>query len=94
MFVSFSVQLITSETFSQHHSLTHCRNVPRASAAATLGVCVCVCVSLWFCSRVYKQHFLLLLSLSDESALCQPGAETLPSETGAEDPSVPAAAHR
>lgn len=30
----------------------------------------------------------------DESSMREPGSETLPAETGAEDPSVPAAAHR
>lgn len=31
---------------------------------------------------------------SDESKMCQSGSETLPAETSAENPSVPAAAHR
>lgn len=38
--------------------------------------------------------FFFFFFVSDESKMCQPGSETLPSETGAENPSVPAAAHR
>lgn len=44
-------------------------------------------------SRTFLKHVFCGLC-SDESAMCQPGSETLPAETSAEDPAVPAAAHR
>lgn len=43
---------------------------------------------------VCENNFLLFVFVSDESKMCQSGSETLPAETSAENPSVPAAAHR
>lgn len=43
-------------------------------------------------SSIWKQ--LCVCFVSDESKMCQSGSKTLPAETSAENPSVPAAAHR